>query len=555
MKKHIISLVILILSAAASMAQPSTVKKVGKSTFALTTYDKDGTVKSSNTFGVFISTDGEAIGLWSPFIGANRATVTTMDGSVMEVTMIMGANELYDVCKFKVNGKTAPSTIAGSPAVTGEKLWLVGVSNKKAVTKECPVAKVETFMDKYSFYLLSSDNVPDTSGQPVANDKGQIVGLMQTPNNEGGIHAIDAKYAADMKTTGLSVSSAMFQQTGIRLALPDEKEQALIMLMISAEAKDSLQQALYINDFIEKFPTSIDGYSMRAINNVNAGNFEKADQDMRLALNKVDDKAEAHAEYSRVIYQKMIFSPDTAYTKWSFDTALDEIKAAQSISQKPTYRHHEAQIEYAKGNYAKACEMFTELTKADLRHEELFLETAQCKTQLGAPDSEIISLLDSAVAACPQPLTNISAPYVLARGNEYTRIGEYRKALADFNVYDTLMLGRGSSDFYYAKFKCEVQVKQYQQALNDIAHAAYLQPKEPLYLAEMASLQLRLNLLDDAIKTAELCIRVDSGCADAYIIKGVASVHKDQKAEGLQAFEKAKELGDERAQPLIDKYK
>lgn len=152
-------------------------------------------------------------------------------------------------------------------------------------------------------------------------------------------------------------------------------------------------------------------------------------------------------------------------------------------------------------------------------------------------------------------MTNISAPYVLARGQIYDKMKEYRKALADYNVYDTLMLGNASDQFYYTRFKCEVNIKQYKQALNDIAHAAYLNPREPIYLAEMGSLQLRLNQLDDAIKSADLCIKVSPEFPDAYLIKGLALIHKKEKTNGLEVLQKAKELGDNRAQELIDKYK
>ena len=89
-----------------SEAQPS-VKKLGKSIFTLTTFDKDGIIKSSDTYGVFVGSDGEAISLWTPFIHADSAIVMNSNGEIMEVVSIIGANELYNVCKFKVKGKTS----------------------------------------------------------------------------------------------------------------------------------------------------------------------------------------------------------------------------------------------------------------------------------------------------------------------------------------------------------------------------------------------------------------------------------------------------------------
>ena len=118
-----------------------------------------------------------------------------------------------------------------------------------------------------------------------------------------------------------------------------------------------------------------------------------------------------------------------------------------------------------------------------------------------------------------------------------------------------MLSGRASHDFYYAKFLCEVQLRQFQQALNDIAHAIVLNRTEPVYYAEMARLQLRVNQLDDAIQTADLGLRVVPDYPDLYLMKGLALINKKQKKEGIEMLKKAQTLGDTRAEELIKKYK
>ena len=71
----------------------------------------------------------------------------------------------------------------------------------------------------------------------------------------------------------------------------------------------------------------------------------------------------------------------------------------------------------------------------------------------------------------------------------------------------------------------------------------------------MASLQLRVNKLEDAIATCDMCLQVDPNYADPYIIKGIALGELKRKEEAKEAFLKAKELGDERADGLLEKYK
>jgi predicted negative regulator of RcsB-dependent stress response len=101
-----------------------------------------------------------------------------------------------------------------------------------------------------------------------------------------------------------------------------------------------------------------------------------------------------------------------------------------------------------------------------------------------------------------------------------------------------------------------MKIRQYQPALNDIAHAIVLTRTEPVYYAEMASLQLRVNKLDDAVKTCDLALTIKGAdqISDLFIIKGIALCEQKKTAEGLDALKKAQELGDSRAEELIKKY-
>lgn len=535
-------------------AQSANVKKAAKSVFSLTTFKADGTLLGS-TRGVFIGENGEAISTWKPFVGADSAVVIDAQGKAMTVDVMIGANELYDVCKFKVVGNTTPAKIASSTSKANEKVSVVGYSIKSLDIKQVPIQKVETFMDKYAYYIFSSEAPANKEGCPFVNAKGEVIGILQHANSADETHAVDAKFMNDMKVnTGLSIADPVLRQTSIRTQMPSKESEALVMLMMSRE-QNHKNYLKYVQDFKRLFPQSVDGYVAQANIFASKGQLAQAADEMETAIKRAKNKDVAHSEYAKLIYQQQLYQPDSTFTQWSLDKALDEATQANNINPLPVYQHQQAQIIFTKGNYQKAYDMFMALTKTSLRSGELFYEAAQAKTQLKADEKEILTLLDSAVAACPQPLTPVAAPYVLARGVAYDQIGEYKKALADYNQYDTLMLGRASHEFYYTRYKCNSQLRRYQQALNDIAHAAVLNRQEPTYLAEMASLQLKVNLYEDAIKTADLCISLAPSYADAYLIKGLAQVQNKQKKEGLETLNKAKELGDARAKDFINKYK
>ena len=392
-------------------------------------------------------------------------------------------------------------------------------------------------------------------GCPFVNAKGELIGILQHANHSEGTHAVDAHFMKDMQiNNGLSLADPVLRQTTIRTQLPAKEEDALVTLMMASE-QNKKNYLKYIQDFKRLFPHAVDGYAAQARQYANKKEFAKATTEMETAIQNVHKKDAAHAEYAKIIFHQQLFQPDSTYLAWSLDKALAETQKAYEINPLPAYQHQQAQIIYSKGNYQKAYDMFLALTKTNLRSGELFYEAAQAKAQLKANQAEILSLLDSAVAACPQPLTPIAAPFVLARGAAYDQAGDYKKAIMDYNRYDTLMLGRANHEFYYTRFNCNVKLRRYQQALNDIAHAAVLNRQEPTYLAEMASLQLKVNYIDDALKTTELCIGIAPNYPDIYLIKGLALIQKKQKKLGIEAFEKAKQLGDKRAQDYIDKYK
>ena len=534
-----------------AQAQSANVQKVLKSVFSLTTFKKAGSLLASGR-GVFVGTNGEAVSTWAPFVGADSAIVIDANGNKHTVDVIYGASEVYDLCKFKVNAITTPAPAAKTQMAVGARAWLVQYSTGRAQTSALKVKKAEPFMTDCYFYQYDGQPENIHVGCPVTNEKGEVMGLLQQSKLSGDYNSVDVRFAETFKTTGLSVNEPILKQTTIRMALPDKQDQALLMLMLEAGQTSPSRYLRYVEDFIHKFPKSVEGYVSKAEFYLAQNDFGKANATMQTALSMADKKDEAHYNLAKLIYQKEIKQANMPYPQWNLDLALAETNKAYALNPLPLYKHLEAQIVYFKGEYAKAYEQFMALTKTNLRNGELFYEAAQCKQQLKAPFAEILTLLDSAVTAQD---ANLSAPYVLARGTALHGAQQYKKAMADYNRYDSLMLGRASHDFYYTRALCEVQLRQFQQALNDFAHAIVLNRAEPTYYAELAQLQLRVNQKDDAVATADLGLRIAPNYPDLYLIKGLALVNDNKKAEGLAALNKAKELGDTRADDLIKKYK
>ena len=103
-------------------AQPGAVKKAADAAFTLTTFKADGSILATSN-GVCITTDGIAISPWKPFVGAEKAVIIDAKGQRHEVECLLGANDIYDIVKFQVTGKTVAAPLA-TVVAAGEEAWV-----------------------------------------------------------------------------------------------------------------------------------------------------------------------------------------------------------------------------------------------------------------------------------------------------------------------------------------------------------------------------------------------------------------------------------------------
>lgn len=560
MYKKILFTILAVTSAlSSSWAQGPQVKKAAQATFSLNTFRADGTLISAS-HGVFINNQGDAIAQWKPFVGAAKAVVIDSKGKKYDVDGLIGANDLYDVCKFRVKGTTTGASVAQSMAQENSKLWLASYSVKDAKIVPATVTTLEKFSTggsskEYPFYILGVKAPEDVTFCPIINDAGEIVALLQNVK-DGTAHAVGALFAADMEVQKLGDATTTLAQSLVAPLLPASYEEAQIAMLLAGQSRKGEAYKVMVEKFIETFPGKPDGYQARARIRLQEKDFDGATADMEKAISVADDKAEAHHAFSNLLLDKELYLGNETHEGWTLDKALCEAQAAYQTDSQPIYLQQQGKVLFAMNKYNEAYDVYMKLQDTNMAGPETMYAAVQCKQNVQAPLDEIIMLMDSTIALCPHPLTYQSAPYVLQRGIIYQTYGQYRKAINDFNSYEKLMVGnRIGSEFYYNRFVCEREARLFQQAINDITKATELSPMNPLYFCEMGSLQLRLNMNDEAIASANKAILLDRRNADAFAILGVAQCLTGKKHEGLLNLEEAKSLGYEGADALISKYK
>ena len=495
-------------------------KKAAQAVFTLKTFKSDGTLLGSAN-GVFVSENGEAVSCFTPFRGADRAVVIDAQGKEWPVETMIGASDMYDVAKFKVAAKKPTALVTGTVA-SGAAVWLLPYSVKKdPVCVSGTVSKAEQFQGSYNYYTLTLQAQEQQQGCPILNEEGQVVGLAQAAadQNSATSYAVSAPFAVSLHTNGLSMSDAALKTVHIPLAIPDKYDDALLALFMGASGMNAQQYADYVNRFIAHYPNATDGYVYRARLEVAANEFAKADEDMKKAVKVAETKDDdVHYQYAQLIYQKELLQSDHPYAEWSLQRALEESKQAYASNPQPVYRLQQAQILYSQKQYDEAYAVYEELSKGDLRGPDIFLAAAQCKLQKDDKRAAIAQL-DSAISTFSRPYVKTAAPYLRAHA------------------------------------QLSMELRRYQLAINDMNDLVALEPNSAELWAEKASYELRVNLFDEALKSAQEVLRLDPQSSDGYLMTGIVQCQKGNKQEGMQNLRKAQSLGNPQADTFLQKYK
>lgn len=530
-------------------------KKSAKAVFTLKTFDASGTLIGSSN-GYFVTADGVAVSSYTPFRGASKAVVIDANNKEYPVKSIIGANDVYDIAKFKVEVSKCQTLREASTATENTQVWLLPFNAKSAFScNSAKITAVQKVANDNDYYTLEGTVAENTVGCPYLNAAGEVVGLLQpsSGDDKNKQYAVGASFATGLKMTAFGMNDATMKATSIKKELPDELDQALTTLYICSTMGDATTFVDVVDDFIAKFPQAPDGYSYKAQIMAAKDDYAESDKMMLKAIELAENKAEARYNYARMMYQNLVYFPDKASQAWTFDKALDQINQAVASDPQQLYMTQKAEILFISKRYDDSYNTYQEVLEKYGRNPESFYGAARCKEMLN--DSvAFIALLDSAVSTFSQPFLKEAAPYLFARAQALAGAGKYRQAVNDYNEYERLMPAQVTGQFYYIRAQAEISGRLFQQAINDLDRAIAKNPEVLLFYSEKASLLVRVHLLDEAIETANECIRLFPESSDGYLFLGLAQCLKNDKTQGVMNLLKAKNLGDVQADTLIEKY-
>lgn len=565
MKKNLLLTLALCLLAQWSVAQaPKWVEKAKRAVFSVVTYDENDKILNTGN-GFFVTEDGIALSDYGLFKGAQRAVVINSEGTQMPVDVILGANDMYDVVKFRVaiSGKKVPALVvsATAPAV-GASVYLLPYSTQKDRSYTAGQVKEDSKIEgNFHYYTLDMRLKDKMVSCPVMTADGQVFGLVQKSSGKDTAticYAVGADYVMEQKIKPLSFNDHTLSSIGIKKGLPDTEEQALVFLYMASSQLTPEKYAELLNDFIAQYPNSADGYLRRANNQMflskEAASMDKVAADMDKALEVTQKKDDAYFNRAKLIYNYRLTNPETVYKNWTYDKALEEVRKAMAVEELPIYIQLEGDIQFAKKDYAAALASYEKVNTTNLVSPATYFSAAKTKELMEAAPEEILALMDSCIARCVQPFTEENAPYLLERAQMRMNAGQARGAMLDYDEYYKAVRGNVNDVFYYYREQASFQAKQFQRALDDIAKAIELNPKELTYRSELAVVNIRVGRHEEAINVLKGALEIDPDYAEAYRLIGVAQLQLKRNKEACASFAKAKELGDPNVDALIEKH-
>ena len=566
MKKILILPLLLFFLIQGSMAQtPKWVEKAKRAVFSVVTYDKNDKMLNTGN-GFFVSEDGLALSDYTLFKGAERAVVITSEGKQMPVSLILGANDMYDVIKFRVaiTEKKVPALIVAktAPAV-GADAWMLPYSTQKSIA--CVTGKVKDVSKvagEYHYYTLGMQMKDKMVSCPVMNAEGQVFGIAQKSSGIDTVttcYAAGAAFAMAQKISALSLGDAALKKIGIRKGLPETEDQALVYLFMASSSLSGDDYEKLLDDFIRQFPANADGYLRRANYYAAKGKddqawYDKAVADFNQALKVAQKKDDVYYNIGKLIYAYQLSKPEKTYKDWTYDTALQNVRQAIAIDPLPIYIQMEGDILFAQQDYAGALAAYEKVNASNIASPATFFSAAKTKELAKGDPKEVVALMDSCIARCPQPITADFAPYLLERAQMNMNAGQPRNAMLDYDAYHTAVNGEVNDVFYYYREQAALKARQFQRALDDIVKAIEMNPTDLTYQAEHAVVNLRVGRYEEAIQILNNILKADPKYAEAYRLLGLCQIQLKKTDEACGNFKKAKELGDPNVDELITKY-
>lgn len=479
---------------------PSLIKKIQPSVVFIVTYDEQEEFLQFGS-GFFINDNGGIITNYHVIQGAASAAIKTSEGNVYPIHSIIALDEQSDLVCLSVDipqKDVYPLTLSEKYPDIGESVIVYGspLGLENTVSNGI-VSAIRSFSDSEGIIQITAPISPGSSGSPVLNMKGEVIGVATMTFTEGQNlnFAIPSNKVARLDTERENIEPDCDVSFNWNLATEkhsiDEEYYKEALCLIKNEEYEEAMSILerIVNTDSSSLKALV--YSQIGYCNDSMGNYKKAIEAYEQAINFNPDDA--------TIYNNL----GDAFEKLGlYDKAINAYKEAINI----------------KPNYPLACN-----------------NLGQVYSELGLYD-EAIELFKNAV--------QVFGAYVLAHHNlgiAYEEIGLYQEAIDSYkHAVDGWAIDPAEyTDSYINLGNLYYELDLYDEAKEAFKEAIRVNPDYYLSYLGLGFVYLELNFYDEAKDIFKEVIRLNPNLSDGYFGIGVVCLLESFFEDAIQPIQQA----------------
>jgi len=344
---------------------PTIIKRIKPSVVIIFAYDDKGEFLKLGS-GFFISQNGDVITNYHVIQGASSAEIKTSDEKTYPITYIVAGDEQNDIVRLSLNIPSQyvyPLSLSKTIPEVGERIIVYGSPlGLENTVSDGIISAIRDVPDYGRIIQITAPISPGSSGSPVLNMKGEIIGIatFQMVEGQNLNFAIPSERIANLnlieekKTIS---TEELFEQENEEKKDSDYALEAYNKALYFMD-KEEYEKALpYLEIEIKKDRSFLKAWAYYQIGYCygQLGNYNKAIEAFKQAIRIIPDYTMAH------------YALGFAYTELGFyKDAIDAYKQAIRIDPDDTYVHYRLGLSYFKlGFYKEAIEAYIQAIHID----------------------------------------------------------------------------------------------------------------------------------------------------------------------------------------------
>jgi len=513
------------------------VKKVSPVVVIVYTYDSQGNAVGQGT-GFFVSIDGTIITNYHVLKGTASAQIKTAADKTFPVKGIIAEDKENDLVKISIDAKeiTFPTvTLAKEDVEVGQRVVVIGGPlGLEGTVSDGIVSAVRDIPAFGKIIQMTAPISPGSSGSPVFNMRGEVVGIATLMLKEGQNlnFAIPVGKIEAIKP-GKEVPFSEWATGNLEAWL--KSAEGLYFRGLNALLSENYITALiYFQESVKQNSKNADAHFYIGFCYSGLGRYQEEIEAYKQAIRIKPDFAEAHF-YMGVAYGIL----------GRYQEEIDAYKQAIRINPDYAEAHYNMGVVYGKlGRYQDAIEAYKQAIRIKPDFADAHYNMGVTYGKLGRYQ-EAIEAFKQAIRIKPN---DAEAHYNM--GVTYGKLGRYQEAIEAFK--QAIQIKPDLAEAHYNMGVLYGKLGRYQEAIETYKQAVRIKPDYAEAHCNMGVAYGQLGRYQEEIEAYKQAIRIKPDFANAHFNMGLAYLFLGDRGRALDEYKILKDLDRDLANKLFN---